>query len=116
MERRTANILRVAIFLMVLTVWLPTAAVLAVPHKNDWVEHYIVTADIKKKCEARRRADRNCRKWSPIYSEIEWDGWIVLGPINLALLAGLYFVSGSLSLRPERSQATSDEVSEDDDI
>ena len=114
MERRTANILRVGIFLMVLTVWLPTAAVLAVPHKNDWVEHYIVTADIRTKCEARRRGE--CRKWSPIYAEIAWDGWIVLGPINLALLAGLYFVSGSLSLRPERSQETSDEVSEDDDI
>ena len=116
MEGRIANILRVAIFLMVLTVWLPTAAVLAVPHENDWVEHYIVTADIKTKCEARRRGDRNCRKWSPIYAEIEWDGWIVLGPINLALLAGLYFVSGSLSLRPERNQETSDEASKDDDI
>ena len=117
MERRLANILRMAIILMVLTVWLPTAAVLAVPHKNEWVEHYIVTADIRQTCEVRsKRTSRRgrCREWSPPSAEIAWDGWIVLGPINLALLAGLYFVSGSLSLRPERSQETSDEASEDE--
>lgn len=59
MDKRTANILRVAIFLMVLTVWLPTAAVLAMPHDNDWLEHCIVTEDIKRKCvdrESRRRS------------------------------------------------------------
>jgi hypothetical protein len=125
METRLANILRVAVILMVLTVWLPTAAVLAVPHRNDWVEIYLDTAFVRNECVARdtkrrtrtggirRRASRPCLEWSPVSAGIAWDGLIVLGPINLALLAGLYFISGSLSLRPERSQETSDEASKD---
>ena len=114
MGGRLANILRVTVILMVLTVWLPTAAVLVVPHNNHWVGNYLETANIRTKCLAR--FGRRCLRWSVESAYIDWDGWVVFVPINLALLAGLYFVSGSLSLRPERSQETSDEASEDDDI
>ena len=97
---------------MVLTVWLPTAAILVVPHNNHWVRNYLDTANITTKCVAR--SGSRCLRRSVESAYIDWGGWVVFGPINLALLAGLYFVSGSLSLRPERSQETSDEASEDE--
>ena len=105
MKERKPNILRAGVILMVLTVWMPTAAVLAYPHDNDWVERELETAQASKTCLKRGAfADRNrCGRWSDAkQARVDWDGWIIYGPITLGLLAGLYFVSGSLSLRPIR--------------
>lgn len=122
MKERIPNILRAGVILMVLTVWMPTAAVLAYPHDNDWVEHSLATADIRGQggCSvanpyrvkpsgggAYARKNWKCpddQRWVRYSSRVEWDGWMIYGPITLGLLAGLYLISGSLSLRPQRLQ------------
>lgn len=107
MKERIPNILRAGVILMVLTVWLPTAAVLVAPHSNEWVERSLETADIYVYCGKRFHtpysySGRECRQTMSYKAQPEWDGWMIYGPITLALFAGLYFVSGSLSLRPIR--------------
>ena len=107
MKDRIPNILRAGVILMVLSVWLPTAAVLAAPHENRWVERELETAQASKTCLKRGVfSDRKaCARWSDVnQSRIDWDGWIIYGPITLGLLAGLYLTAGSLSLRPQRLQ------------
>ena len=118
MKDRIPNILRAGVILMVLTVWLPTAAVLVAPHENDWVHRTLETAYIDE--------DRGCHVYRPPYDDtynpfLEWEcpeeerwiefssefdgyGWLIYGPITFGLLAGLYFMTGSLSLRPQRLQ------------
>ena len=77
---------------MALTVWLPTAAVLVIPHENRWVDYTLNTADIKTTA-------------AKAHSRIREDGWFLFVPITLGLLAGLYLTAGSLTLRPQRLQA-----------
>lgn len=110
MTERLANILRAGVILIVLTVWLPTAAVLVAPHENRWVERTLETARITRRCPSGKIAvgDR-CRRDYYYQARFDWDGWVVLGPVTLVLLAGLYFVSGSLSLRIQREQEAAEE-------
>ena len=105
MKDRIPNILRAGVILMVLTVWLPTAAVLVAPHPNSWVERSLETAQITRRCPSGRIAtfDR-CTRDYYYQSRFDWDGWMIYGPITLALFAGLYLTAGSLSLRPQRLQ------------
>ena len=112
MKERIPNILRAGVILMVLTVWLPTAAVLVIPHENRWVERTLDTADIKTTAANKSPyCDRPSTKGlkqcanqteAKAHSRIDEDGWIIFGPITLGLFAGLYLTAGSLSLRPQR--------------
>ena len=105
MKDRIPNILRAGVILMVLTVWMPTAATLVFPHNNSWVEGVLNTADVRAMCANGSRqtySSYGSCKTSFYRSRFEWDGWMIYGPITFGLLAGLYFVSGSLSLRPRR--------------
>ena len=105
MKERVTNILRAGVILMVLTVWAPTAAVLAVPHENGWVERSLETARAHTTCLSRSKfGGRYCQAWSDPTSRIDWDGWMIYGPITLGLFAALYLTAGSLSLRPQRLQ------------
>ena len=108
MKERIPNILRAGVILMVLTVWLPTAAVLVHPHENEWVENHLGTAYARDKCIKRPKFCPNkytCEEWE-YRSKVDWDGWMICGPITFGLLAGLYLTAGSLSLRPQRLQVT----------
>ena len=107
MKDRIPNILRAGVILMVLTVWLPTAAVLVAPHENSWVDRQLEMARVGTTCLERstsRISRGNCSEWSDLTAKIDWDGWIIFGPATLGLLAGLYLTAGSLSLRPQRLQ------------
>ena len=149
MKDRIPNILRAAVILIVLTVWLPTAAVLVAPHDNDWVERTLDMVRLKETCpsdytkfwdmQSIEQGVIQKRAKNPLYglenhrslcfrffnergenklvwemkmdyvsrvttSEVDWDGWLIYGPITFGLLAGLYFMTGSLSLRPQRLQ------------
>ena len=105
MKERIPNILRAGAILMVLTVWLPTAAVLVAPHPNGWVERNIETAQVTRRCPGGKIATRDrCTRDYYYQARVDWDGWMIYGPITLGLLAGLYLTAGSLSLRPQRLQ------------
>lgn len=91
---------------MVLTVWLPTAAVLVAPHPNIWVERSLVTAEVTRRCPGGSFATRDrCKRDYYYQSRFREDGWFLFVPITLGLLAGLYLTAGSLTLRPQRLQA-----------
>ena len=110
MKERATNILRASIIMMLLTIWLPTSAVLIVPHENRWVERNLETAQVTRRCPDGSLATYNECWWDSYYeSRFDWDGWAIFGPITLALLAGLYFISGSLSLRLARVKNMTEE-------
>ena len=53
-------------------------------------------------------APKRCRA-SRLHS-CDWDGWMIYGPITLGLFAGLYAMTGSLSLRPLRPKRLNNEM------
>ena len=104
MKDRIPNILRAGLILMVLTVWLPTAAVVVAPHENRWVDSTLSTARVSPYCSNGKSALFGRCRTAYYESRIDWDGWMIYGPITLGLFAGLYLTAGSLSLRPQRLQ------------
>ena len=91
------------------------------PHENDWIERSLDTAKYRgHKCDTltyeqsqnpftQRGPNWECTPddWSFVReadSEVDWDGWLIYGPITFGLLAGLYLTIGSLSLRLQRQR------------